>query len=93
MADVRHNQERSRYELFEGGRLIGIAEYRVAGDRVVFPHTEIVASERGKGHGAELVQAALDDVRTTGRRVVPQCWYVAEFIGEHAEYADLVATR
>jgi predicted GNAT family acetyltransferase len=89
--EVRNNAEASRYELLVDGQLAGIADYQVTGDRVVFPHTEIVGSMRGQGLGAVLVRAALDDVRTTGRTVVPACWYVAQFIDEHPDYRDLLA--
>jgi predicted GNAT family acetyltransferase len=89
--EVRHNTERSRYELLVDGQLVGIADYRVHGDQVVFPHTEINPAMRGRGLGAELVQGALDDVRSTGRTVVPACWYVAQFIDEHPAYQDLLA--
>ena len=41
--------------------------------------------------GTQLVQFALDDVRSTGRRVEPRCWYVAEFIATNPEYADLAS--
>jgi predicted GNAT family acetyltransferase len=90
-AEVRHAAERSRYELWLDGELAGIADYRLDGDRIVFPHTEIAPQLRGRGHGARLVQGALDDVRGTGRTVVPRCWYVAEFLATHPEYADLAA--
>ncbi len=89
-SSVEHNVERSRYELLVDGRLTGIADYEREGDVVVFPHTEIVEERRGNGLGAVLVRAALDDVRGTGRRIVPACWYVARFIGENPEYRDLV---
>ena len=89
--DVRNNPARSRYELFEDGELVGIADYYVAGDRVVMPHTEIAGHRRGRGLGEILVQAALEDVRSSGRRVVPQCWFVAQFIGDHPEFRDLLA--
>jgi predicted GNAT family acetyltransferase len=89
--EVRNNRDQSRYELAIDEELVGIAEYRVVGDVVVFPHTEIERSLRGQGLGEQLVQYALDDVRGTNRRVVPQCWYVAEFIAEHPEYADLAS--
>jgi predicted GNAT family acetyltransferase len=87
---VQNNTENSRYELLVDSRLAGIADYRVNGDTVVFPHTEIVSAMRGKGLGDQLVQAALDDVRHSGRRVQARCWFVAEFIDQHPEYADLV---
>lgn len=87
---VRKNEAASRYELFDGDALVGIADYRVVGDAVVFPHTVIEPARRGQGLGAELVAAALDDVRGTGRTVVPRCWYVADFIRDNPSYADLL---
>jgi hypothetical protein len=58
---------------------------------VIFPHTVIEPSMRGQGLGARLVQGALDDVRASGRRIEPRCWYVARFVDEHPEYQDLLA--
>jgi uncharacterized protein len=90
--EVRNAPDRGRYELHVEGELAGVAEYRLeAGGVAVFPHTEIVPHLRGRGLGAVLVRAALDDVRATGRRVVPHCWYVARYIDEHPAYTDLVA--
>ena len=88
---VRRNDERSRYELLVAGQLVGIADYHEQGDTVVIPHTEIDRSRRGQGLGAILVRHALDDLRRSGRTVVPACWYVAQFIDENPEYRDLVA--
>jgi len=87
--EVRDNRERSRFELVAGDEVVGFADYRVEGDRVVFPHTVIDPSRRGQGLGAILVRAALDEVRKTGRSVVPTCRYVAEFMDRHPEYAAL----
>ena len=89
--DVQNNQDRSRYEIFLDGELVGIADYVVRGDSVVFPHTYTEPAHRGQGFAARLVQVALDDARRAGRTVVPQCWFVAEFIDGHPEYRDLVA--
>lgn len=90
-AQVRNNPTASRYELVLDNRVVGIADYRVKGEAVLFPHTEVLPQLQGRGLGAVLVQGALDDVRTTGRSVVPHCWYVAAFIDDHPEYADLLA--
>jgi predicted GNAT family acetyltransferase len=88
---VRDNPDRSRYELELDGELVGIADYRIDGDRVVMPHTVIDAARRGGGLGAILVQGALDDIRRAGRTVVPTCWFVAEFLELNPEYQDLLA--
>src|SRR5688572_4551988 len=90
---VEHRAQQQRYELLVDGDLAGIADYRDLGDgNVLFPHTEIAGSRRGQGLGAVLVRGALDDVRSRGQRVVPQCWYVAQFIRDHADYRDLLAS-
>lgn len=89
---VRKDEVGSRYELVEDGEaVIGVAEYRVQGDVVVFDHTVIDEDRRAQGLGAVLVQGALDDVRRTGRKVVPVCWYVGQFMDTHSGYADLAA--
>jgi uncharacterized protein len=89
---VRHNPERSRYELVADGEVVGVADYRRQDDTWIFPHTEITPARRGHGLGAELVQGALDDVRRAGGTVVPRCWYVSDFIAAHPDYQHLLAT-
>jgi predicted GNAT family acetyltransferase len=92
MAVSVHNRvERSRYEIEVDGVVAGFADYRDNGREVVFPHTVIDPGRRGQGLGEQLVVAALDDVRGSGRTVVAQCWFVHEFIEAHPEYADLIA--
>jgi predicted GNAT family acetyltransferase len=81
----------SRYELFLDGVMVGFADYHVDHHTVIFPHTVIEPSLRGQGLGARLVQGALDDVRASGRRVEPRCWYVDQFVREHPDYQDLLA--
>ena len=90
-ATVTRNADRSRYELVVDDEVVGIADYHDAGGALIFPHTVIDPARRGQGLGAELVQGALDDVRQRGETVVPQCWYVREFMAEHPEYRDLLA--
>lgn len=88
--EVRDDPSAHRFELREGDRVVGVASYRLDGDVVVVPHTEIAPDRRGEGLGAVLVGGLLDQVRASGRTVRPLCWYVAEFVGEHPEYADVV---
>ncbi|MGY1652999.1 GNAT family N-acetyltransferase [Geodermatophilus sp. SYSU D01119] len=80
-----------RYEIRDGDRLLGLAAYQRRGETVVFTHTEIDPDAEGSGLGGKLVRAALDDVRSQGGRVVPQCSFVRGWIERHPEYGDLVA--
>jgi predicted GNAT family acetyltransferase len=88
---VRDNASRSRYELVDDDRVIGIADYVVQGDTIVIPHTEIERPLQGRGLGEVLVRGTLDDIRSRRLAVVPQCWFVAKFIDEQPEYRDLLA--
>ena len=88
--EVRDAPDRSRYELRIDGELVGIADYREQDGALVFPHTEIDPGHRGQGLGDVLVQGALDDVRARGRKVVPACWFVREYVDRHPELADLL---
>ncbi len=87
---VVRNDEKSRYEILVDGSIVGFSDYRMRDDQQVYVHTEIDPEFRGRDLAATLIRAALDDARTHGNRVVPRCPYVAEFIQEHPEYADLV---
>jgi predicted GNAT family acetyltransferase len=88
---VEHRTELSRYEAWVDGALAGAAHYRKRGDdRFVFTHTEIDDAYEGKGVGSRLIRAALDDVRRQNGSVIARCPFVARYIRDHAEYADLL---
>lgn len=96
---VVHVPEQTRYEIRaadapSGEAELGFAEYRPlagADDVLEFHHTLVHPQHRGHGVAERLVAAALDDVRTLGKRVKPSCWFVDQFIVEHPEYAPLRA--
>ena len=83
---------RSRYEVTVDGELAGFAEYRLVEGAKVFTHTEVFDAYEGQGIGSVLARGALDDVRSTGRRLVARCPFISGFIARHDEYADLVDT-
>jgi predicted GNAT family acetyltransferase len=89
--EVRKNTELSRYELVDDGEISAICDYVEQGDVVILPHTETKPHLRGRGLAAKVVRGALEDIAETGRHVIPSCWYVAEFIEAHSEYARIVA--
>jgi uncharacterized protein len=89
--EVRRVEDRSRYELTVDGELLGVCDYEQQGNLLLFPHTEIAYHHRGQGLGEELVGRALEDVRARGEKVLPGCWFVAEYFELHPEQADLLA--
>ena len=87
---VIDNTAASRFELDVDGEVGSFAEYVVADGVMTFTHTVTEPHHRGNGLAAIVVRHGLDTARAANLRVVPRCWYVAEFIVEHPEYADLV---
>lgn len=90
MAGVIDNAQESRFELETGGAT-ATAAYERAGDTIIFTHTVVPEALQGHGLGSQLIAAALNSARAQGLSVVPQCTFVAAYIEEHPDYADLVA--
>ena len=87
---MKENPDLRRFELRIGDELVGWSEYRPAGDSVIVAHTEIDERREGEGLGTVLVRGALDQIRTTGKSVIPTCPFTAAYIRRHPEYVDLV---
>jgi predicted GNAT family acetyltransferase len=87
---IIHNAAAHRYELTVDGHL-SVCEYELNDGMMNFTHTVVPPELRGRGIAEKLVRAALADARAAGRRVVPQCSYVAKFIERHPEFQDLLA--
>lgn len=90
MNDIVHNASASRFETRIDG-LLCVADYRVRGDTMIMPHTEVPPALRGHGVAASLVAAALDWARAQGLKVDPRCSYVASYMRRHRETHDLLA--
>ena len=88
---VADNPAASRYEIRVGNQLAGFANYRTEPDRIIVTHTEIDPTFEGRGFGNRLAAATLDDLRRRHLAVTPQCPFMAKYIDEHPDYADLVA--
>lgn len=86
---VRRVDARHRYEILVDDEPAGFTAYRDRADQRVFFHTEIDDAFAGKGLASLLVQQALTDVRTSGKRIVPVCPYVAKYLTRHDEFTDI----
>ncbi len=90
---VTHNPQSSRYEAHLDGELAGFAEYKEVGDVLVFDHTVVEEAFGGRGVASALARGALDQVREQeGRKVRPECPFIAAWIEKHPDYRELVAS-
>ncbi|MFI5049931.1 MAG: GNAT family N-acetyltransferase [Gaiellales bacterium] len=87
---VQDNAVELRYELVDGGEVVGLIRYRREPGAIALVHTDVDPDLEGTGAAHELVVGALEDIRSRGLRVIPVCPYVRSWIDRHPAYADLV---
>jgi predicted GNAT family acetyltransferase len=88
MADPRvvDNKDASRYELFEGDRRIGFADYRLAEGSILFTYIEIEPALQGRGLATTLTEAALNDARLRELEISARCPFIVDYLDQHPEY-------
>ena len=87
---VRHEPDRARFVGTVDDEIVTVADYRERDGVMVMHHTHTEPSHSGHGYAKQVVTAALDEFQAQGRRVAPQCWFVAQVIDQEPQYADLV---
>jgi uncharacterized protein len=87
---VRDNPESQTYDALLGDEIAGTMLYEHEGPRLVLTHTAVQTRYQHQGIATALIAAALDDIRTKGKKVTILCPLVSAFIAAHPQYADLV---
>ena len=91
---IVHEPDAKRYAMYLDGALVAVADYNSGTDSISFHHTFTNPKFRGQGLAGEVVQFAMDDVEsTTSKRVVPMCWYVADWFDAHTDRARILQHR
>ncbi len=89
--EIVHEPDQQRYVLRIDGDVIAVADYAINGNQISFTHTFTNPRYRGRGLAGQVVDFAMDDVEaTTTYRVLPMCWYVADWFEAHPERRDLL---
>jgi predicted GNAT family acetyltransferase len=88
--EVVDDKEQSRYEVRVDGETVAIADYVKQPGTVSFTHTETFAGHKGEGLAGRMIERALRDAQAEDLQVVPFCSFVADYIGSHEEFRDLV---
>lgn len=89
---IEQNDDRGRYDLWQGDQFIGFMGYHVLDDGVVeIQHTIIDEKFGRQGYARALVTLVLDKLRGEGKKIFPQCSYTNDYLSRYPEYKDLVA--
>jgi predicted GNAT family acetyltransferase len=89
--ELSNDEDGRRYLARIGEQIVGLIDYQLRPDEIVFVHTETDPAHQGKGIAGKLTSYALGDVRSRQLRLVPVCSYTTRFVAEHPEYADLTS--
>lgn len=62
----------------------------VGDQQLIIDHTGVPDAFRGQGAGLRLVSRAVEDARTSGRKIIPLCPFAAAQFRRHPEWADVL---
>ena len=79
------NSDLNRYEIYSDNQLAGFADFKMTGNLMSLPHTEIDPKFGGKGLGSALIEYVLDDAAAKKLMVAPYCPFVSKFIGKNPD--------
>ena len=88
---VIDNVGTGRFELRVDGELRSFANYRERSGALVVPHVETIRQYRGNGFAEHLMDGVVENLRETGRLIVPICPYAAEYLRARPDTHDLLS--
>jgi uncharacterized protein len=88
-AEATVSAAEGKYTIAVDGETVGLAAVADRGNQRVFYHTEVEERFGGRGLATILVGEALQATRADGKRVVPLCPMVADYIKKHPEFSDM----
>lgn len=87
---IQHDSAAHRFHTeVESARCV--LDYTLTSGVMTITHTGVPAKVGGRGIASALVQAALDNARGEGWKVVPSCSYAAAWMERHPQYDELLA--
>lgn len=88
---LERTAEHGRYvHRFDDGSEAELTFFERPPGLVTVDHTGTPPQHRGHGIAAALVERAIADFRSAGKKVIPACPFVYKQFKEHPEWADLL---
>ena len=92
--EFSNETDAKRYAMRIDGELVGALDYSILGGAISLTRAFTVPARRGQGLAAQLVEFAVNDIEAnTSLKVVPMCWYVADWFEAHPERSGLLQRR
>jgi predicted GNAT family acetyltransferase len=88
---VEHEEQRNRFVINLDGEDATL-NYQLIGDVMNIMYTAVPEASEGEGVGSDLVRAAMDWARESGKRVETSCRFARTWLERHTEYQDVLST-
>lgn len=92
-SEIVHDEAQRRFTLDRDGQASYLVYRRLDDSTVAFVHTYTPPALRGRGIAARVVEAALQWAEAEGLKVVPSCWFVAEYVERIPAWKRVLASR
>jgi len=92
-AEIVHDEARGRFTHERDGHTSYLAYRRLDEGTVDFVSTFTPPELRGRGIAARIVKRALEWADAGGLKVVPTCWFVAEYVERDPSWRRVIAGR
>jgi hypothetical protein len=73
------------------GPLAALISYEPSETWLRLLHTEVQPGFEGRGISSELVARVIDDIRSRGLTVIPECPFVVRWLERHPEQQDVLS--
>lgn len=88
-AEATVSAAEGKYTVAVDGATVGLTAVADRDEHRVFHHTEVDEQFGGRGLATIVIGEALKATRADGKRVMPVCPTVADFVNKHPEFADI----
>lgn len=85
---VIQNEEENRFEI-DLGDAIALLEYNIAGNNIIYTHTEVPPAHGGQGIAGKMAHEAMEYAKNNGLKVQALCPFVKKYVIEHPEYHEI----
>ncbi len=92
-SEIVHDEAQRRFTLDRDGQASYLVYRRLDDATVAFVHTYTPPALRGRGTAARVVEHALQWAEAEGLKVVPSCWFVAEYVERMPAWKRVLASR
>lgn len=86
---LEDNPDKSRFQFDLEGQ-VAVIEYILVKDQIYLTHTEVPENLGGKGYGSHIIKLALEDIKSRGLKLIPQCPFVTSYIEKNPQWREIL---